>query len=327
MSKNLSFGIVIPSYNEGKDLTDTLRTVLNQTSPFAEVIVVDDSSDGTEQLVSSTFGDKVKLIHRERPLGRCSARNLGMQISTADVVVILNADVHLPPNFCEQLKQNYMSKNCDALGVEVVITNTHHQYARYLYAQHLGLTRRDIGWTEGFSVRRSAFLKIRGFPDGYPLPILAGEDGEFFFDLQRIGANICFDFDLKVSTVMPEDWRTIESQIRGRASLRTWHFVYDQSLLELLVRCLIKQVSRLMGVLAVLPLMWRLFRLWRNLNNGWKDLVNYAKYELILESLRSHQEWLDLLSFFKIHRQNGWSVIDILLKPPSQLVAKTFVNH
>lgn len=327
MSKELSMGIVIPSYNEGNDLIDTLKSVLNQTTPFSEVIVVDDSSDGTEQLVSSTFGDKVRLIHRDRPQGRCSARNIGIQISTTDVVVILNADVHLPPNFCEQLKQKYNSESCDALAVDLVIKNTAHSYARYLYAHHLGLKRENIGWTEGFSVRRSAFVKTKGFPDGYPLPILAGEDGEFVFDLQRTGANLCFDFDLKVSTVMPEDWATIERQIRGRASLRTWHFVYDKSLGEIVLRSILKQARRLIRLFTVLPFIWQVVRLWIHFNQGWQDLVNYARYELYVEWLRSHQEWLDIGAFLKLHQRNGWNVLDVLLRPPSQLIAKNSVNE
>lgn len=320
MYEQISVGLVIPSYNEGLDLIDTLKTALAQSSPFKEIIVVDDSSDGTEQLVSLTFGEKVRLIHREQQLGRCSARNLGMQTSTAEVIVILNADVRLPFNFCENLQQRYSFKDCDALGVEVVITNTHHSYARYLYAQHLTLKKQDIGWTEGFSVRRSAFFKTKGFPDGYPLQILAGEDVEFVSDLQRTGAKLYFDFDLKVTTVMPEDWATIESQIRGRASLRTFHFIYDNSLLELFLRSIVKQIRRLVMLVTVIPFCYRVIWLWKHFNCGWKDLFYYAKYELSVNWLQSHQEWLDLRTFTKLHRQNAWSIVNVLIKQPSQLV-------
>ena len=120
MSENLTIGVVIPSYNEGNDLIEILNTVFNQTIPFAEVIVVDDSLDGTDVLVTSTFGNAVRLIHREKPLGRCSARNIGVELSSSDVLIILNADVHLPPNFCEVLKQKYIDLGCDALGVDLI---------------------------------------------------------------------------------------------------------------------------------------------------------------------------------------------------------------
>jgi glycosyltransferase involved in cell wall biosynthesis len=322
-----SIGVVIPSYNEGQDLIDTLQTIFNQTVAFSEVIVVDDSSDGTDRLVRSVFGEKVKLVHRDRPLGRCSARNLGMKIATTDVVVILNADVRLPENFCERVQHIYEQENCDALGVELVITNTQHPYSRYLYALHCSQqkTRRD--WTEGFSVRRSAFLKTQGFPDGYLVPILAGEDNKWFADLKSTGAKICFDFDLKVNTVMPEDWQTIEHQIRGRASLRTWHFVYDKPLWELLIRSIAKQIRRLLVLITILPLCWRVFWLWKRFNHSWQDLVNYSKYELYIEYLRSHQEWLDLLEFIRLHRKSGYDIFDIFLKPPSQLVATSLISE
>lgn len=319
MIKKLSIGVVIPSYNEGQDLINTLRSIMNQTSSFAEIVVVDDSSDGTDKLVSLTFGEKVKLIHRERPLGRCSARNLGIKISTADVIVILNADVCLPQNFCEQLQKKYSKEECDALGVESVITNTEHAYARYLEAIHRSYPREKLGWTEGFSVRRSAFLKTRGFPDGYPLPILAGEDGQFVNDLISMGAQLCFDFDLKVTTVMPENWPTIESQIRGRASLRTLHFVYNKSLLEILIRSIIKQIRRLIILTTFIPFCWRLFWLWSHFNHGWKDLVNYSRYEFYVEWLRSHQEWIDLIKLFHLHKKNSSSLFDIFFKSPSEL--------
>jgi glycosyltransferase involved in cell wall biosynthesis len=63
MSEQPSIGVVIPSDKEGQDFINTLKSRFNQTSPFAEVVVVDDSSDGTEPLVSSTFGEQVRLIH------------------------------------------------------------------------------------------------------------------------------------------------------------------------------------------------------------------------------------------------------------------------
>jgi len=319
MVESFNIGVVIPSYNEGNDLVETLRSVLDQTVSFSEIIIVDDSSDGTNQLVKSTFGEAVKLIHRDSPQGRCSARNIGIETSTADIIIILNADVCLPRDFCEQLQNKYQSEQCDAFGVGTVITNTYHPYARYLQALHASYPEHKRGWTEAFSVKRSAFLKTKGFPDGYPLQILAGEDGEFVFDLLRTGAKLCFDFNLKVTTVMPEDPHAIEQQIRGRASLRTWHFIYEQSLSKLLLRCIAKQTLRLVFLITVFPFLWRVIRLWSYFNHGWQDLLHYARYELYVDWLRTHQEWLDLVNFSKLHRKNNQSIFDICLRPPSQL--------
>ena len=321
MPQDISIGIVIPSYNEGMDLIQTLHTIFSQSTPFAEVVIVDDSSDGTDGLVKSIFGDRVKLIHRDRPLGRCSARNLGISLSHSDILVILNADVCLPSSFCEQIKGKYLSTNCDALGVDLEITNTDHDYTRYLYALHLSQNKADIGWTEGFSIRRSMFLKTKGFPDGYPLSILAGEDAEFVFDLQRSGAKICFDFDIKVTTTMPEDAKIINDQIRGRASLRTWHFVYNKSIGELIIRSILKQIRRVFYLLTIVPLVWRIYFLWRHFNHGFIDLSNYGKYEIYIDWLRTDQEWRDILMFIALYTKKSISLIRILTSPASQLKA------
>jgi glycosyltransferase involved in cell wall biosynthesis len=289
VTQDMRVGVVIPSYNEGNDLIETLRSVLNQSCPFIEVIVVDDSSDGTDQLVTETFGERVRLIHRDSPQGRCSARNMGVRLSTAEIVIILNADVCLPFNFCERIQAKYREENCDALGVETIITNVDHPYPRYLQALHSGYPKEKLGWTEGFSVRRSAFLKTKGFPDGFPVPILAGEDGEFVFDLLRTGAKLAFDF------------------------------IYEQPLWKLLLRSIAKQILRVLTLITVLPFIWRVVRRWSYFNHGWGDLLQYARYELYIEWLKTDQEWSDLVSLSKLHRQNHWTLSDIFLKPPSQL--------
>jgi glycosyltransferase involved in cell wall biosynthesis len=315
----VTIGVVIPSYNEGQDLIETLNTLLNQTIPFKEIIVVDDSSDETNILVEQTFGEQVILIHREGKLGRCSARNVGIHNCSSDVVVILNADVSLPSNFCEQLMAKYTSTDCDALGLGLVITNTRHPYARYLYALHLSTDKKKILWTEGFSVRRSCFFKTKGFPDNYPMSIVAGEDGEFCFDLQRNGAKICLDFNIKVFTVMPEDPKVIEEQMKGRASLRTWHFVYDKSIVWMMGRSILKQVYRLISVMILLPLLNKVFFLWRHYNQGLIDLCYYAKYEIYIYWLQTCQEWEDIFRFTNLYRSKGIKISKFLFCPPSQL--------
>lgn len=326
MTQKLTIGVVIPSYNEGDDLVQTLHTIFSQTILFNEVIIVDDSSDGTDILVSETFGSKVKLIHREQQLGRCSARNVGINLSSSEIIVILNADISLPYNFCEKLIDKYSQCDCDALGVDSFITNTEHPYARYLEALHRSVSKEKILWTEGFSVRRSSFLKTKGFPDGYPLSILAGEDGEFCFELQRSGAKICLDFDLKVSTVMPEDPKIIEDQIRGRASLRAWHFIYDKSIAWLIWHSILKQIRRFIFILLIIPFASRVIFLWQKYNHGLIDLWYYGKYEAYIDWLRTAQEWEDIFRFYNLYRKEGKKFSDILFFPPSQLIPKLEQN-
>ncbi len=82
---------IIPCYNRADLIGETLRSVLGQTRPPHEVIVVDDgSTDGSADVVG-TFGAAVKLI-RQTNAGAGPARNAGFAASTGDMVHFMDSD-------------------------------------------------------------------------------------------------------------------------------------------------------------------------------------------------------------------------------------------
>jgi glycosyltransferase involved in cell wall biosynthesis len=95
--------VVIPAYNEEKQIGATLRSVLQACRRLqsrggeAEVIVVDNgSSDGTRAAVER-FGGPVRwVLCKQR--GAARARNAGARAATGDALVFLDADSRLPPN-------------------------------------------------------------------------------------------------------------------------------------------------------------------------------------------------------------------------------------
>lgn len=88
---NSTVSVVIPTHNYGRFIADAIDSVLAQTYPIAEIIVVDDgSTDDTEKVVAS-FGDKVKYI-KQKNAGVCTARNTGVKNSSGDLIAFLDAD-------------------------------------------------------------------------------------------------------------------------------------------------------------------------------------------------------------------------------------------
>jgi glycosyltransferase involved in cell wall biosynthesis len=84
--------VVIPSYNMAPNIGRCLESVMTQeTSASFEVIVVDSSNDGTEQLVRDRFPN-VTLIHLPKRTNAAAARNIGIRRSRAPVVAFLDAD-------------------------------------------------------------------------------------------------------------------------------------------------------------------------------------------------------------------------------------------
>ena len=87
----LRISTIIPAYNRQALIGETLRTILSQSYPPHEIIVVDDgSTDGTPDVVSS-FGNDVKLI-RQANGGAGSARNNGFVWSTGDIIHFMDSD-------------------------------------------------------------------------------------------------------------------------------------------------------------------------------------------------------------------------------------------
>jgi glycosyltransferase involved in cell wall biosynthesis len=82
---------VIPAYNRADLIGETLRTVLSQSRPPAEVIVVDDgSTDGTADVVAG-FGPAVTLL-RQANAGAGAARNAGFARATGDIIHFMDSD-------------------------------------------------------------------------------------------------------------------------------------------------------------------------------------------------------------------------------------------
>ena len=83
--------VVIPTYNYANFIAEAVESVLTQTFPIFEIIVVDDgSSDNTEEVIKQ-FGDKVRYI-KQKNGGVCAARNTGVKNASGDFIAFLDAD-------------------------------------------------------------------------------------------------------------------------------------------------------------------------------------------------------------------------------------------
>jgi glycosyltransferase involved in cell wall biosynthesis len=83
--------IIVPAYNSGRYLAETLDSALRQTYPHREIIVVDDgSTDQTSQRVEH-YRPGVTYIRQERA-GVGAARNRGLHAARGDYVALLDHD-------------------------------------------------------------------------------------------------------------------------------------------------------------------------------------------------------------------------------------------
>ncbi len=91
--------IVLATYNERENILDTISSIFHHVKDSVEVIVVDDdSSDMTWQLVEELDDPRVKLIRRVDTRGLASAFNRGVIESRGEIVGWMDADMCMPPS-------------------------------------------------------------------------------------------------------------------------------------------------------------------------------------------------------------------------------------
>jgi glycosyltransferase involved in cell wall biosynthesis len=83
--------VVVPTYNRARVIAETLDSILAQTYPHLEVVVVDDGSTDDTEAVVAPYRDRVTYL-RQQNQGLAGARNLGFQTSTGDYVAWLDSD-------------------------------------------------------------------------------------------------------------------------------------------------------------------------------------------------------------------------------------------
>lgn len=88
--------VVIPAYNVEKYINQTIDSVLNQTYPHVECIVVNDgSTDNTLDRLAAYNGQIITITQENQ--GRTAARNRGLETATGAYIALLDADDYWHP--------------------------------------------------------------------------------------------------------------------------------------------------------------------------------------------------------------------------------------
>jgi len=167
--------VVIPSWN-GRDLLEKyLPSVIWACAvhPGHEVIVVDNgSTDGSTDFVRANF-PQVKVVALERNLGFGGGSNAGVLAAKNDIVVLLNNDMRVEPDFLASLLAGFTDDGVFAVSCQIRFADPNKR------REETGLTQ---GWWEegGLRVRHRIDDQIR---DAYPC--FYGGGGSCAFDRRK----------------------------------------------------------------------------------------------------------------------------------------------
>lgn len=100
--------IITVCYNSEKTIRDTIESVLSQTYPDYEYLIIDGkSSDSTLSIINEYKDERIKLVS-EKDKGLYDAMNKGIGLSTGDIIGIVNSDdVLYDENVFQNIIDNY----------------------------------------------------------------------------------------------------------------------------------------------------------------------------------------------------------------------------
>ena len=103
--------IIMPSYNTGRFIAESIESVLAQTYPDWELIIVDDcSTDNTDEIVASFHDDRIRYLKNEKNSGAATSRNRALREAKGKWIAFLDSDdLWLPEKLEKQIA--FMEKN------------------------------------------------------------------------------------------------------------------------------------------------------------------------------------------------------------------------
>jgi glycosyltransferase involved in cell wall biosynthesis len=96
-----AISVVIPVFDGERLLAEAIESVLAQSLPAAEVVVVDDGSTDGSAKVAESFGPPVRVLRRPHR-GVAAARNAGVEESAGELIAVQDADDLMKPRRLER---------------------------------------------------------------------------------------------------------------------------------------------------------------------------------------------------------------------------------
>lgn len=308
----LKYTIVVPTYNEENDIEDTIQYLINIDYENYDIIIVDDSNDNTPNIIRKYVGNKLKLIIPEKRSGRSEARNIGIKASDCDVVIILNADVHLPKNFIYEINKHYIN-GYEAVSVFANVKNLDSMYARFVELDFLNKNYQGFYkilvqelkyfWTEGFSVKKDILMKTSLFPSNDLVPIVAGEDVRLMDELRNYNCNGIYDDTIVIEHIAPSTFKEFWNirMGRGEGTPQVRRFIDKWSFKKIFLIATLKAIKRFVMLIFIFPNLFKGYQLAKqSFKNIFLETITMSYVYSVEQIAMSYGEFK---SFFNVYNK------------------------
>lgn len=225
--------VIIPTKNRAQLLRESLESVMCQTQPVFEIIVVDMLSQDNSAHIASSFGKKVKFFSKPFK-NQSESRNFGIKIAKGDLIAFLDSDDWwLQKKIEEQVVFMRKNKQCafcytdavviDVSGAEIPTSYVYHyqknnpyigKIAKKLFRGH------NVIPTSSVMVRKNILAKIGTFDER----LFYHEDRDLWIRLSLEGEAGFIDKILTVYRSHPQQFTKNQEKLREQQ----WRIVIDK---------------------------------------------------------------------------------------------------
>jgi len=177
--------IIIPTYNEGKNLENTLKAIRNQDYKKYEIIVSDSKSKDRTRTIAKKYRAKV-VVDERRGIG--AGRNFGAKFAKGDILLFVDADTVMMMNTVSEIVQSFSQNKVVGVTCPVIpLKPTIRNLALYLFFNKFSEAsiKSKNPYVAGICVayKKKNFLSIGGFDE----KLAAAEDLDMSQRISKLG--------------------------------------------------------------------------------------------------------------------------------------------
>jgi poly-beta-1,6-N-acetyl-D-glucosamine synthase len=207
--------VIVPAYNEAPSLTDTIDSLLNQTLPPIEIIVVDDCSTDGSGDVARDLG--VTVRRPPRNTGKAGAQTYALPFVNTEFCISIDADTILAPDAIQKLFEAMRDPDVAAASGYVLPRYVKSVWERGRYVEYLLCFKlfqdhfeRPLILSGCFSIYRTDVLREIG---GWSNRTMA-EDIDLTWTLYAAGWKVRFAPEAACYPIEPHDFHVLGCQLR-----------------------------------------------------------------------------------------------------------------
>lgn len=190
-----SVSAIIPFYNNEKFIEKNLNSILKQTYPIKEIILVNDASTDNSEKIAKKLAKKHKkvfLISLKKNRGPAVARNVGFEKSKGDIIFFVESDAIFDKNYLKYIveRMDKTEKVAGGIGIRIPMNykknNILHRWSKDTF-ELLPKIRDPLNVWVYF---REAFKEAGGFKENN---LRLGEDADLGERIKSLGYKMFFE--------------------------------------------------------------------------------------------------------------------------------------